>query len=67
LIARFRAGGMSIAAFATAASLWVAFAIAVSQPTDEPFVKHSVEFTGISIFALLFLASGALFRRAAKA
>jgi hypothetical protein len=67
MVGRFSASGMSVAAFATAVALWVAFSLAVVQPTDEPLVKHSVEFTGISIFALLFIGSGALFRRAAKA
>ena len=67
LLARFRASGMSVAAFTTALALWAAFAIAVSQSTDEPFVNHGVEFAGTSIFALLFVASAAVFRRAAKA
>jgi len=64
-IARFRAKGMALATAATALSLWIAFAIAVISPTDEPFVKHSVELAGTSLFALLFLGSAALFRRAA--
>ena len=64
-IARFRASGMSVAAFATAISLWLAFAIAWTSPTDEPFVSHGVEFAGTSVFALMFLGSAALFRRSA--
>ena len=65
-VARFRAAGMSIAAAATALFLWIAFAAAVARPTDEPFVNHWVEFGGTSVFALLSLASAALFRNAAR-
>ena len=65
-IGRFRPKAMSIAAAATALLLWTAFAVAVMAPTDEPFVKHSVEFIGTSIFALLFLGSAWLFRRSAR-
>jgi hypothetical protein len=65
-VARFRAGGMALAALATAISLWIAFAIASLGPTDEPFVSHLVEFAGVSIFALLFIASAALFHKAAQ-
>ena len=64
-IARLRAEGMVKAMIGAAASLWIAFAIASMGPTDEPWVKHSVEFIGTSIFALLFIGSAALFRRAA--
>ncbi|HJR83106.1 MAG TPA: hypothetical protein VJ775_04180 [Sphingomicrobium sp.] len=64
-IARLRAGGMVKAMTATAVALWVAFAIAVTGPTDEPWVRHSVEFIGTSIFALLFVGSALLFRKAA--
>jgi hypothetical protein len=64
-IARLRASGMAKAMAAVAVSLWVAFAIALAGPTDEPWVRHSVEFAGTSIFALLFLGSAALFRKAA--
>lgn len=64
-IARFRASGMSVAAFATAILLWLAFGIARMSPTDEPYVSHGVEFAGTSVFALMFLGSAALFRRAA--
>ena len=65
-VARLRAKGMAWAMAATAAALWIAFAVAVSGPTDEPHVPHSLEFIGISVFALMFLASAALFRRVAQ-
>ena len=55
-----------MAAAATALLLWTAFAVAVMGPTDEPFVRHSIEFAGTSIFALLFLGSAALFRKSAR-
>lgn len=51
---------------ATAVSLGIAFAIAVTRGTDEPFVSHGVELSGTSVFALLFLGSAALFRKAAQ-
>ena len=63
--ARFKAKGMSIAMLATAASLGVAFVIAVMQPTDEPFVPHIREAFGTGVFLALFLASSALFLKAA--
>ena len=63
---RFRARGMSLATLATAASLGIAFVIAVMQPTDEPFVPHVREAFGTAIFAALFLGSSALFRKAAR-
>ena len=66
VVARFRANGMAIAMVATAASMGVAFAIAVMGPTDEPNVNHWVELLGTSIFAALFLGSAALFRKAAR-
>jgi hypothetical protein len=65
-ITRLRASGMVKAMTATAVALWIAFAIAVMGPTDEPWVRHSVEFAGTSIFALLFVGSALLFRRAAQ-
>ena len=65
-IGRFRARPMSVATLVTAASLGVAFVIAVMQPTDEPFVPHIREALGTGIFAALFLASSALFRKAAR-
>jgi hypothetical protein len=64
-ITRLRASGMVKAMTATAAVLWIAFAIAVMGPTDEPWVRHSVELVGTSIFALLFVGSALLFHRAA--
>ena len=66
-MARFRAAGMAKAMVATAAALGLAFVIASSGATDEPMVKHSVEAIGTSIFAALFLASAALFRKASRA
>ena len=63
---RFRAKSMSIAALATAASLGIAFAVAVMQPTDEPFVPHIREALGTGVFATLFLASSMLFRKASR-
>ena len=65
-VGRFRPKAMSVAAAATAVLLWIAFAVAVMAPTDEPFVKRSVEFIGTSIFALLFLGSAWLFRKSAR-
>jgi peptidoglycan/LPS O-acetylase OafA/YrhL len=65
-IGRFRAKSMSLAALVTAVSLGVAFVIAVMQPTDEPFVPHIREAFGTGIFASLFLASSALFRKAER-
>jgi len=64
-LVRFRARAMGIVMAGTAIALWAAFAIAVSMPTDEPFVPHIREFAGTSVFAGLFLASALLFRRAA--
>ena len=65
-VGHFRAKAMSLAAAATGILLWVAFAVASMGPTDEPFVKHGVEFAGTSIFVLLFLGSAWLFRKAAS-
>ena len=65
-IARLRAKGMVAAMAATALCLWIAFGIAVSAPTDEPFVPQSRELLGTSMFAALFLASAWLFRKAAR-
>lgn len=66
-IARFRAKGMAVAMLATAAALGVAFVVASSGPTDEPMVKHYVEGIGTGVFAALFVASAALFRKASRA
>ena len=65
-VVRFRASGMAGVTAATAISLGAAFAIALTQPTDEPFVSHWVELAGTTIFAGLFLASAALFRKAGQ-
>jgi hypothetical protein len=65
-IGRFRPKAMSIAAAATALLLWIAFAVAVLGPTDEPSVHHSIEFAGTTVFALLFVGSAALFRKSAR-
>ena len=65
-VGRFRAKGMSLATLITAASLGIAFVFAVMQPTDEPFVPHIREAFGTGIFAAVFLASSALFRKAAR-
>ena len=65
-VGRFHARGMSAASLATAASLGIAFAVAVMRPTDEPFVPHIREALGTGVFAALFLASSALFRKAAR-
>ena len=67
IVVRFRAGGMALAMIATAAALGLAFVVAVSGPTDEPFVPHSRELLGTSVFAALFLGSAALFRKASRA
>lgn len=66
IVARFRPRGLGIAMAVTAAALCVAFVIAVSGPTDEPWVPHVRELIGTSVFAALFLASAALFRRASR-
>jgi hypothetical protein len=65
-IAHLHTKGMAAAMAATALCLWIAFGIAVSGPTDEPFVPHSRELLGTSLFAALFLASAWLFRTAAR-
>ena len=65
-VGRFRASAMSLATLTTAGSLGLAFVIAVMQPTDEPFVPHIREAFGTGVFAALFLASSALFRKAAR-
>ena len=66
IVARGRAKGMALAMLATAGGLGFAFVIAVSGPTDEPFVPHWRELLGTAIFASLFLGSAALFRKAAR-
>lgn len=66
LAARMRPSGMARAMAATALCLFIAFGIAVSGPTDEPFVPHARELFGTSVFAGLFAASAALFRKSAQ-
>jgi hypothetical protein len=63
---RAKAKGMAAAMLATAAALGAAFVISVSSPTDEPAVSHVTEALGTGLFALLFVASAALFRKAAR-
>ena len=63
---RFRAIGMARAMLASAVSLMIAFVIASTGATDEPLVKHVLEFAGTSFFAALLLTSAWLFRRAAR-
>jgi len=65
ILVRGKANGMALVMVATAAALGVAFVIAVSGPTDEPFVPQGRELIGTGVFAALFLASAALFRKAA--
>lgn len=65
-IARLRANGMALAMLATALALWAALAIAQAGPTDEPWVPALREAAGTSLFALMFLASAALFQRSAR-
>ena len=67
VIARGKPRGMAVAMLAIAASLGVAFVIAVSGPTDEPWVPHIRELIGTGVFAGLFFASAALFRKASRA
>ena len=66
-VARFRAGGMAPAMLATAGALMAAFATAMIYRPEEPGVHAAVEFAGTSVFALIFVGSAALFRRAARA
>ena len=63
--ARFKARGMSLAMLATAASVAIAFAIAVMGATDEPNVPHMRELGGTLVVAGPLLLSAWLFRRAA--
>ena len=65
-VARLRAKGMALAMLATAIGLWVALAIAQGGPTDEPWVPALREVAGTSLFALMFVASAALFQRSAR-
>ncbi|MFL6732036.1 MAG: hypothetical protein ACJ8EP_06790 [Sphingomicrobium sp.] len=65
-LSRFQAAGMARAMAGTAAALEIAFIIALTQGTDEPFVSQWVELAGLSLFAALFLGSAGLFRKAAR-
>jgi len=65
-LARFRAGGMSVAMLATAGSLMAAYAVARFNRAEEFGAHLMVELVGTSIFALLFVGSAALFRKAAR-
>jgi hypothetical protein len=65
-VARFRAGGMAPAMLGTAGALMVAFAIATIYRPEEPGVHPLVELAGTSVFALIFVGSAALFRKAAR-
>lgn len=64
-VARLKANGMAYAMYATAASLALAFVIAEMGPRDEIWVPASREALGTAIFALVFVCSAMLFRRAA--
>lgn len=64
-VARLKPAGMALAMFATAAALGVAFVVAQAGPTDEPWVMPIVEAFGTGLFALMFIGSGLLFRKAA--
>lgn len=65
-IARLRAGGMVYAMLTTALALGVAFAVAQMGASDELWAHISREAIGTAMFALIFLASAVLFRRAAS-
>lgn len=65
-VARFRAKGLSAAMVVTAAALMIAFGVAMLSRPEEPDVHPIVELAGTTVFALLFVGSAALFRRAAR-
>jgi hypothetical protein len=65
-VVRFRARGMSHAMVATAGALMAAFAMAMIYRPEEPGVHPAVELAGTSVFALVFIGSAALFRRAGR-
>ena len=67
VIARAKPQGMALAMVTTAASLGIAFVVAASGATDEPWVPRVRELFGTGVFAALFLASAALFRNASRA
>lgn len=66
IAARFEARGMARAMIATAVALGLAFAIALTGVTDEPTVSHGREALGTGMFAVFFLGSAWLFRRAGR-
>jgi hypothetical protein len=66
IVARFRPAGMALAMLAAVAGVAIAFAIAASGPTDEPYVSHWRELVGISVIASPLLLSAWLFRKAAR-
>ena len=66
-IARAKPHGMALAMLATAASMGIAFVVAASGPTDEPWAPRVPELVGTGVFAGLFLVSAALFRKASRA
>ena len=65
-VVRFRALGMSVAMLVTAAALMAAYAVARLNRPEEVGAHLLVELIGTSIFALLFVGSAALFRKAAR-
>lgn len=65
-IVRMKAQGMAFVMFGAAAALMVVLFIAQTGPTDEPWVPAVREVMGTGLFASLFVASGLLFRRAAR-
>lgn len=65
-LARFRARGMSLAMMMTAGGLIAAYAIARLNRPEELGAHLMVELVGTSIFALLFVGSSAMFRKAAR-
>jgi len=65
-VARFRAGGMSVAMLVTAVGLMAAYVLARLNRPEEFGAHLMVELIGTSIFALLFVGSAALFRKAAR-
>ena len=65
-ITRFRARGMSVAMLTTAGALMAAYGVARTNRPEEIGAHLLVELVGTSIFALMFVGSAALFRKAAR-
>lgn len=65
-VGRFRARGMSVAILVTAGGLMVAYLIARLNRPEGLGAHLMVELIGTGIFALLFVASAAMFRKAAR-